>query len=219
MTAIKICGLCRPDDAAAAVLAGAGYLGVILSPHGPRAQSAEQAARVLAPRAGVETVGVFVDETASRVVELVRALRLDVVQLHGNESPALINEIRAAADAKVWKAVRVRDAVTARAEIARYAAHVDGILLDAWSDRGAGGTGTLFDWQALADVRSALPASSRLILAGGLNPENVRAAIVAIGPDVVDVSSGVEVRTGEKSEALMRAFIERAQPTGKEVTR
>lgn len=219
MTAVKICGLCRADDAAAAAAAGAQYLGVILSAQGPRAQSAAQAAAVLAARGGAAAVGVFVDEPAARVIELARALRLDVVQLHGHESPSMIDEVRAAAAVTVWKAVRVRDAAAAREEIARYAAHVDGILLDAWSDRGAGGTGTLFDWHALADVRSALAPSTRLILAGGLDAENVRAAIAAIGPDVVDVSSGVEVRPGEKSEASMRTFIERARSTRKEVTR
>lgn len=219
MTAVKVCGLCRPADAGCAAEAGASYLGVILSARGPRAQSAERAAAVLAARATAAAVGVFVDEAAGQVIELARTLRLDVVQLHGNEPPAIIDDIREAAGVTVWKAVRVQDAAAARADVERYAAHADGILLDAYSDRGAGGTGTLFDWAALADVRAALKPSVRLILAGGLNPENVRAAIAAIGPDVVDVSSGVEVRPGEKSEALMRAFMERAQPSRKEGTR
>lgn len=219
MTAVKVCGLCRPEDAVTAAAAGAQYLGVILSAHGPRVRSAEQAAAVLAGRAGAAAVGVFVDETAARVIGLARALRLDVVQLHGSESPATIDEIRDAAAVTVWKAVRVRDAATARAEVGLYAAHVDGILLDAYSDRGAGGTGTLFDWAVLGDVRAGLSPGTRLILAGGLNPENVRAAIAAIGPDIVDVSSGVEIRPGEKSAALMRTFIERAQPPRKEVIR
>ncbi len=219
MTRVKVCGLCRAEDAAYAAHAGASWLGVILSAHGPRALDAAAAARVLAVRGGAAAVGVFVDEPAARVAQVARTLSLDVVQLHGAESVEHIAEIRAAAGVQIWKAIRVREAGAARARIAAYAPHVDGILLDAFTERAAGGTGTSFDWSQLAGVRTLLGASVRLIVAGGLRAENVSQAIAQLEPDVVDVSSGVEARPGEKSHERVRAFIETVHTTRKEVSR
>lgn len=214
--AVKICGLCRPEDTAAAVRLGASFVGVILSRRGPRFLAAEAASEVLARRGDARAVGVFVDEPAARVERLTRLLALDVVQLHGREDEATVAALAGATGAVIWKAVRVRDGIAAAADAARYAPHVDGILLDAFREGVEGGAGTRFDWAAVADVRAALGRDVQLIVAGGLTPWNVAEAVSVLRPDAVDVSSGVEARVRQKSEARMRAFIERAQaPAGR----
>ena len=211
MTQVKICGLCRAQDAATAAASGARYLGVVLSACGPRAQEPAGASAVLRERGGAAAVGVFVGEAPERVARMAELLSLDVVQLHGDEQPSTIAALRRLTDAAVWKAVRVRDAAAARRDIVRFAEHVDGVLLDGWSAGALGGSGTRFAWDALTDVRRLLPAGVQLIAAGGLDAGNVGEAIAALEPDVVDVSSGVEVRPGEKSEAKVRAFIASAR--------
>lgn len=216
MTQVKVCGLCSAHDAASAVGSGARYLGVVLSARGPRAQEPSGAAAVLRERGRAAAVGVFVDEAPERVAELAELLALDVIQLHGDEAPTRIAALRRLTRAAVWKAIRVRDAAAARHDIVHYAEHVDGVLLDGWSPGAVGGTGTRFAWDALTDVRSVLPAGVQLIVAGGLHAGNVGEAIAALQPDVVDVSSGVEVRPGEKSETKVRAFIASAQRACKE---
>lgn len=216
MTCVKICGLCRPADAAAAVQAGATYLGVILSVQGPRALDEGRARAVLAARGGAHAVGVVVDEPVDRTAALAAALALDVIQLHGGEGAAHVRALREATPAALWKAVRVRDAHGARAEVQRWAGLVDGVLLDGWSPAAAGGTGSVFDWAPLADVRSLLPAHAQLIVAGGLHAGNVGRAIEALAPDVVDTSSGVETLPGEKSAERMRAFVAAADAQRKE---
>ena len=211
MTQIKVCGLCRPGDAAAAVSAGASHLGVILSAHGPRALDEQRAREVLEARGAAHAVGVFVDEPAERVVALSRGLGLDTLQLHGSETIADVRALRVRTGAAIWKAVRVRDAGMAREMVAVWASHADGILLDGWSDHAAGGAGASFDWGALCDVRALVPAHVTFIVAGGLRADNVAAAIDALSPDVVDVSSGVEEQPGMKSQEKMRAFIAAAK--------
>ena len=207
MTAIKVCGLCRPEDAAAAVAAGAAHIGVILSAHGPRALDESRASLVVGERGAARAVGVFVDEPVERVVALAERLRLDTLQLHGSESLEEVSELRARTDAAIWKAVRVRDAQTAGEEVAAWTSHVNGVLLDGWSAHAAGGTGASFDWQALHRVRTQVPAHVTLVVAGGLHADNVMQAITALAPDVVDTSSGVETDPGVKSHEKIRAFV------------
>jgi phosphoribosylanthranilate isomerase len=166
---------------------------------------------VLAARGAARTVGVFVDEPAERVARLVERLALDVVQLHGSERPEDVRALRDGAGVTIWKAVRVRAAAGARETIAAWASHVDGVLLDGYSSAGAGGTGTRFDWDALTDVRELVPVGVTLGIAGGLHAGNVANAIEVLGPDLVDTSSGVEVRPGVKSHERIRAFVEAAR--------
>lgn len=203
--AVKVCGLTRLEDAEAAVQAGARYLGAILAPGYTRSVTPE-AARVILGRFQARRVGVFVDAEADAVLAAARAAGVQVVQLHGNEPPELAARVRAEGY-EVWKAVRVRDAGEAVAAARRYAGAVDALLLDGWSPAAEGGTGTAFDWAAVAARRDELPEGMRLVAAGGLRPENVAAAASLLRPDAVDVSSGVESAPGIKDHAAVRDFV------------
>lgn len=207
---VKICGLCRAEDARVASAAGASYLGVILSARGPRALALEAAERVLRERGRAQAVGVFVDEPAATIAKAAERLALDVVQLQGDEQPDTLSVLRGRTGVRIWKALRVHDRQMALRAIGRYAERVDGILLDGHAAGLYGGGGVAFDWSMLRDVRSLLPAGVMLIVAGGLTPKNVEHAAAALRPDVVDVSSGVELRQCEKSPELVQSFVARA---------
>ncbi len=209
--AAKICGLCRPEDARLASEAGADYLGIILAP-GPRRREPDEARAIWGDLSG-RRVGVFIDPTAKEVIRLAEELRLDVVQLHGSEDPEFCRLVQEAIAGSVWKAVRLRDEGRLASAAGRYSRAVDGVLLEGWSPEGKGGVGARLDWSRLAAARTRLPSGQQLILAGGLNPGNVAAAIRAVGPDVVDVSSGVEAELGVKDPIAVRAFLREAQRT------
>lgn len=207
LTLVKFCGLCRPVDAAAAVSAGGAYAGVVLSPVGPRAQSLDSARAIHRAAAGARRVGVFVNEPAEVVRKAALVLDLDVVQLHGDERAVELESLREPARWEVWKAIRPRDAAGFLAGLESWGGRVDGLLLDGWSDRGAGGTGTQFPWSVVEPYRDRIPDGVRLIVAGGLQPSNVGEVVRRLQPDVVDVSSGVEVGTCIKSVSLMKEFV------------
>lgn len=202
----KICGLTRGADARAAAEAGADYIGVVFAA-GPRARGVGQAAEIWD---GVEArrAGVFVDAEIDAVLEVANGLDLRVVQLHGAEDAATCRRIREAGPWVVWKALRVIDAARLEDEVKRYAGVVDGILLEGHSPLGSGGVGARFDWSRLDAARASWPADLKLIMAGGLTPDSVGAAIAAVRPDVVDVSSGVESEVGRKDHAAVRAFLD-----------
>lgn len=208
---VKICGICRAQDAATAAEAGAAYLGMILSARGPRALDLAHAADVARARGNARLVGVFVDEPVAAMVRAAERLGLDMVQLHGDEAPNTVSVLRTRTQARIWKALRVRDRASTLRDLDRYAERVDGILLDGHAGAAYGGSGASFDWELLRDVRAILPRGVQLIVAGGLTPENVAAAAAALAPDIVDVSSGVEAEVGVKSPELVRAFIARAK--------
>jgi phosphoribosylanthranilate isomerase len=219
--AVKICGLCRPEDAEQAAVAGADYLGVILSPGGPRHRTAEQAAAIFeagdevgheAGRA-VARAGVFVDGEPERVMDLARQLRLSVIQLHGSEPPDVTARVREAGSWQVWKAIRPRTADEFLAGVACYAGVATAVLLDGWSERAPGGTGERFPWLAVTEALATLSVRPHLVLAGGLTADNVAGAIRLMAPVVVDVSSGVEAEVGRKSVPAMRAFIAAVKET------
>jgi phosphoribosylanthranilate isomerase len=201
----KICGLTRPEDARSAELAGARYGGVILAPGGPRTVDAAQAAAVFADR-GLCRCGVFVNESPDRLHALAAYLRLDVVQLHGDEPPEVARSLREGGRVEVWKAVRPRSGDEFLEAVRSYGGVVDALLLDGWSAAARGGTGARFPWHEVARHRSAMPAGSRLVVAGGLNPGNVSEIIRILAPDVVDVSSGVEHAPGVKDPDAIRSF-------------
>ena len=211
MIGIKICGLCRAKDAADARDAGADYVGVILAPNTARSQTISAARRILDAAAGAERVGVFVNPDLPGLQEVVRALQLDVVQLHGDE-PAVIAQA-ASRFVQVWKAVRVRSPEDIAAAAANYSASVQALLLDAYDPARAGGSGIVLDWLGLVSQRQLLPPSLPIVLAGGLTADNVAAAVRTLQPDVVDVSSGVEHTVGEKSAERVRAFVSAARAT------
>lgn len=195
----------RATDVAMAASLGAAFVGVIFA-GGPRHQTPDGAARILAgtmppPR----RVGVVSGQTPEEVADLVKTARLDVVQLHANPTAARVEAVRQATGAGVWAVLQLPgDQLPANAvEIARVA---DAIVLDAQVPGGLGGSGVTLPWTQLARSLAAIRGSCRIVLAGGLKPENVATAITAIEPDIVDVSSGVESAPGIKDHSRMRAF-------------
>lgn len=201
---IKFCGLTRSVDAQFAAELGAGYVGVIFA-GGPRQRTIDQAAGVLAdlpPR--VRRVGVFGTQSPEEVASVVSALKLDVVQLHDRGDSASMAEIRKRTSVEIWSVIRLSRGFLPENSKA-IAAVADGVVLDAHVPGGLGGTGVALPWQDLAHQLDAL-RSIRLVLAGGLRPENVARAISLVAPDVVDVSSGVETDVGVKDHERMKAF-------------
>jgi phosphoribosylanthranilate isomerase len=205
MPGVKICGLTRTSDAEAAARAGASFGGIVFAP-GKRTVAMRDAARILSggPLAGV---GVFVNESVATVVETARHASLQVVQLHGDESTAYISQIRQLWGGKIWKALRPRGAGDFLQGLDRFGSHVDGLLLDGWSPDARGGPGARFPWEELAAVRHSVPADISFVVAGGLTPANVSAAIQQLRPDLVDVSSGVESSPGIKDPIAIERFI------------
>jgi phosphoribosylanthranilate isomerase len=207
---VKICGVTIAADALAVASTGAQFVGLNLWSGSKRGLTVEHAAELArSVRTGstsIELVGLFVDETADAIARAVETIGLDVVQLHGDESPALCRAVAAATGVRVWKAIAVRGPDDLD-ELARY--EVDAILLDAPS-AGRGGSGTSFDW-TLARRAVVADPSRKVILAGGLTPETVAAAVAAVSPWAVDVASGVEVSPGIKDHARVRAFVAAAR--------
>jgi phosphoribosylanthranilate isomerase len=200
---VKVCGITRREDGLAAIAAGVDALGFVLWPGSRRAVTAERTRELTADIPVVLKVGVFVDATRDEIFSAVEMAGLDIVQLHGAGETSLPDGLPVAA----WKAMRVGPAFDPEAAVA-FAARSAGLLLDSMSDRGAGGTGESFDWSVAEALR---PRVNYLILAGGLDPENVYEAILKVRPDVVDVSSGVETSPGVKDSGRIGAFVRRAR--------
>jgi phosphoribosylanthranilate isomerase len=201
---IKFCGLTRAEDARVAGQLGAAYIGVILA-GGPRHQSPERARSVLDGCEGsAKRVGVFARTAPAELARVVRLARLDVVQLHGEPTVSEIDEAREASGADVWAVIRVANSLPEHAAALFSAA--DAVVLDAKVDGMLGGTGVALPWREIANDVHRAKGSGRLVLAGGLRPENVELALHLLGPDVVDVASGVESSPGIKDHAQMRAF-------------
>ncbi|HEX8557275.1 MAG TPA: phosphoribosylanthranilate isomerase [Pyrinomonadaceae bacterium] len=209
MTRVKVCGVTNLEDALAALEAGAGMLGFNFYARSPRCVSPAEARRVVErlPE-GVECVGVFVNEPSPEEVERVAGESgVGAVQLHGDETPEFCRALRGL---KTIKALRVGPGY----DVASAAAYpADAVLLDAYVAGEFGGTGRTFDWSLARRTRDAVP---RLLLAGGLRPENVAAAVAAVRPYAVDVCSGVETTPGRKSHALIRLFVERVREAEEE---
>ena len=208
MVHVKICGVCRADDARAAGNAGADWVGVILAPGRTRSQTVGQAA-VIFDATEARRVGVFVDAEPAEVAAAARALALDAVQLHGDEPVDVVRRTRDAVACEVWKALRVRDVADYVRGAGTYGREVDALVLDGWSPGAHGGAGVGFDWSAVAAAH--VPGGARLVVAGGLTPANVAAAVALLRPAMVDVSSGVEEVPGRKSHAEIHAFIAAAR--------
>jgi len=208
---IKICGVCRPEDAHLIARAGADYIGVVFAPSSRRRQTTADAARIFQSAANLDRVGVFADQSADDITALAAHLQLRVIQLHGQELPEFVFDVAQRTGCAVWKAIWLRKDSDLAAAIELYGESAHGLLLDAAHDGAAGGTGRVFDWQLAAGVRAHMPARLQLIIAGGLNPENVHDAVTAMNPDVVDVASGVERNVCEKSNDRIAAFIRNAK--------
>lgn len=200
MTRVKVCGITRPEDAEAADRAGADAVGLIFAPS-PRRIDLRQATaieRVLSP--WIVRVGVFVDAGLAAMDRAIAAARLDVLQLHGSETPEFVRKVREEFGLRIVKSVRVGDGL----DLVRLDEYeVDAFLFDTYVPGRAGGTGKTFDWNL------AVPWARRvrLILAGGLTPENVGEAVRRVRPYGVDVASGVEREPGVKDHTKMQRFI------------
>ncbi len=193
MTIVKVCGITNQEDARAAVAAGAGALGFNFYPKSPRYVTAARAAKLTADGpAAILKVGVFVNESAARVREIVEQAGLDVAQLHGDESAADVP-----AGIRVWKAYRVNDGF-ALEQLETFPA--EAFLLDTPTEL-YGGNGHVFDWTR------ARGAAGRILLAGGLDESNVREAIAVARPWGVDACSRLESTPGKKDHGRMARFI------------
>lgn len=198
-TRIKICGMRELAEVAEVVAAGVDAIGLIFVEQSPRYLDPERAREIVASLPPfVEAVGVFVDQEAAKVNEIVRYCGLTMVQLHGAESPACCAEITC----RVLKAFRMRESLSTE-ELAPYAGEVAAFLFDTFHEKIAGGTGQTFAWQLLEKLAPSRP----VVLAGGLTPENVGEAIRQARPFAVDLNSGVELAPGRKDLARVRAAI------------
>jgi phosphoribosylanthranilate isomerase len=203
---IKICGITRPEDAAAIAEAGADAIGLNFFAASPRFVEDDRAAEIIAALpAQVAKVGVFVNADAGAIQHKVARLGLDWVQLHGDEPPEFIMELSGLA---VIRAVRLQDRVSvvlprAKGKLTRLP---KAVLIDAYSEAAYGGTGQTVAWEAVPEARRRL-AGLPVILAGGLTPENVAEAIRVGRPDAVDTASGVESAPGVKDLEKVRAFV------------
>ena len=198
---VKICGITTESDALLATAMGADALGFVFatSPRQVSVQTVQDIVKRLPPE--VITIGVFRNEHPTRVIDIVNAARLHGAQLHGSETPSMVREV--AEQVKL-----VFKAVVAGSQEAFAAADysADAILLDSQNP----GSGVAFDWSLAEDM----PRGTRLVLSGGLTPENVESAIASVQPWGVDVSTGVEESPGRKDAVKVRRFIAAARRAG-----
>jgi phosphoribosylanthranilate isomerase len=205
----KICGLSTPETMTAALEGGAAFVGLVFYPPSPRAVTLEQAASLaaLVPD-GVVTTGLLVDADDATIAAILKEVPLDLLQLHGSESPERIAEVKASFGLPVMKVVKLRQPGDLAA-VEPYLAVADRLLFDAkppaeMTSALPGGNAVAFDWTLLAGTTWALP----WMLAGGLSPENVAQAIAISGAPAVDVSSGVEDRPGVKNPNKIKAVLD-----------
>jgi phosphoribosylanthranilate isomerase len=205
MTAVKICGVTRPEDARLAAELGAWAVGTIFWPQSERRCEVAAAEEIGAElRRRLELVGVFVNATLDEVAETADRCGLTMLQLHGDEGPAYCREAQRRTGCRVMKAARVKDAAQVRGlEPFR----VDYHLLDAHVTGSPGGTGESFDW----DLATRHRGPARLVLSGGLTAENVGQAIATAHPFAVDTASGTEAAPGRKDPAKVKAFCRAVQ--------
>lgn len=214
---VKICGLTNLEDALVAMEAGADYLGFIFYPPSKRSIIVNEAQCVtshLRSLAGCPTlVGVFVNETAQAVSDVLDICQLDLAQLHGEETPNVLGDPASILYGRGYKVIRPTSLEEAEAEAEWFVppnvpAGTPSILIDTYHPTLRGGTGEKADWTLTARLAEKVPG---LMLAGGLNPSNVAEAVRVVKPLAVDVASGVEARPGKKDPALVHTFIEQAK--------
>ncbi len=197
-TRVKICGITSERDALAAVEAGADAIGLVFYPPSPRAVDTKRALSVvrrLPPF--VSVVGLFVDAAPEEIHRVMENVPIDILQFHGEESP----QVCAGYGRPYIKAIAMREGVDLHRATETYAA-ASGLLLDTYRQGQPGGTGALFDWD-----RIPATLAPRIVLAGGLDPDNVETAVRRVRPYAVDVSGGVEREKGVKDPAKMAAFM------------
>lgn len=198
-TKIKVCGITRFEDAMSAIASGVDALGFVFYEHSPRYIEPYAAAKIIQKLPPfVTTVGLFVNAQQSHVDQVVNISGVDVIQLHGDESPSMCN----AQEKRVIKAI----SISAPEDLLRVSDYCCAVLLDAKAPKGVyGGTGKPFDWTLLKNLKHDYP----LIIAGGLNINNISNALTLQNWFAVDVSSGVEVSKGIKDSQKMQVFCEK----------
>ncbi len=213
MVKVKICGITNVEDAMVAARAGADLLGFVCYPRSPRYIDPMVAGRIIATLRATKmsplTVGVFVNASPEEVRGALQVARFDLVQLHGEEPP----EMLVALGGRAYKALRPHTtddlaAVIPYLEVAPTQEHAPQLLVDAYHPAVYGGTGQRGDWILAREIATRVP---RLLLAGGLTPDNVVEAVAFVRPWGVDVSSGVERAAGKKDHAKVRAFVARCK--------
>jgi len=201
---VKICGLTRPADAAVAVAAGASYLGVVYA-GGPRVVNPVQARAIVLVGAPLPVFGVFAGQTVEEILRVCRAAGLAGAQLHGEYARTEAACLREAG-LQVWRVAHL-GAEAAGPAVLAVAEDADAVLIEPRVTGQLGGTGRALDLEQAVAARGTL-IGHRMVLAGGLTPESVGAAIRRVRPDIVDVSSGVESAPGRKDAARIRDFLE-----------
>jgi phosphoribosylanthranilate isomerase len=203
MIKVKICGITNYEDAIFAMESGAHALGFIFadSPRRIRPEDARSIIRRLPPF--IKSVGVFVDEAPEKINEITSRCGIDLVQLHGKETPETCEQLMP----HVIKAISVKDDSVLK-DIPSYKGKARALLLDTYSEKMAGGTGKTFNWDLAIKIKNmGMP----IILAGGLKPSNIVAAISIVRPYAVDVNSGVEEKPGKKSHALINELFKKIE--------
>ena len=209
---VKICGISTPESAAAVSKAGARLAGLNFYPRSPRSMTPEQAARVAAALApGVAKVGLFVDPEDDLIETVMKSVPLDMLQLHGEETPERVAALKARFERPVMKVLKIARKEDLK-QVAAYAGVADRFLFDARppkdrKDALPGGNAVALDWRILAGQRFPKP----WMLAGGLKPENLKQAVEISGAKAVDTASGVESAPGVKDPERIRAFMEVAR--------
>ncbi|MFZ0547550.1 MAG: phosphoribosylanthranilate isomerase [Candidatus Promineifilaceae bacterium] len=217
MTQVKICGIINIEDALVAMEAGADYLGFIMYPASKRYLTPDTLQAItsqLRQRANCpKLVGVFVDDSAETVAQLMETCQLDLAQLSGDEPPAMIGDPESPLYGRSYKALHPTSLAEAEADAEWYTAPNNGngsptLHMDTHHPTLRGGTGLTADWTIAAHLAQTTPG---FMLAGGLNPDNVAEAIRVVRPFAVDVASGVEIHPHQKDHQKIRAFIQNAQ--------
>lgn len=192
---VKICGITQPQQSVAIASLGATTLGFICVPTSPRYVTIPQIQAAVAdlPK-NIDTIGVFANASIAEITRIVSSSGLTGVQLHGDESPEFCSQVRQALpQVEIIKAIRVRNFEHLEPAII-YTQYINTLLLDAYHPQQLGGTGQTLDWQMLQNFRPSLP----WLLAGGLTPDNILEALSQIHPHGIDLSSGVEIKPGDK---------------------
>lgn len=205
----KICGLSTPETVDAAIAAGARWIGFVAFPKSPRHIASLDLLQALGARvpAHVGRVGLFVDPDDALIDERLGTGAIDLLQLHGSETPERVAALKARTGKPVMKVIKVAGPEDVERDMAVYAGVADRLMFDVAGGALPGGNAKAFDWTILTGRSVPLP----WMLAGGLTPDNVAEAVRVTGAPTVDVSSGVEASRGVKSIELIRAFLDRVK--------